>query len=198
MDNNDKTLQSYEENIQEYLSGTPQTAYDSLKNWIDKALTFVPKGGTVLELGSGPGRDAAYMQSKGYRVMATDATQGFVDLLQKAGHDSLLLNALTDEFGTDYDMIFAHAVLLHFNPEQVRLVIEKAYKSLKPKGVLAFSVKLGKGSAWTNEKLDSPRFFHYWQKPELDNLLKTTSFSSFEITEGKSTNAKWLYVISKK
>jgi len=32
--------------------------------WINKALGFVTKDGTILELGSGFGRDALYMQAK--------------------------------------------------------------------------------------------------------------------------------------
>ena len=195
---NDRTLQTYNDHIDNYVSGTPQIIYASLKVWMDQALSLIPEGGAILELGSGFGRDATYMKSCGYHVTATDAAQGFVDLLQKAGHETRLLNALTDEFGNSYDMIFAHAVLLHFSPEQAGLVIKKAFVSLNSAGVLAFSVKQGSGAKWTNEKLGSPRHFYYWQKPELEKLLKTTDFSDFAITEGKSKNASWLYVIAKK
>jgi 2-polyprenyl-3-methyl-5-hydroxy-6-metoxy-1,4-benzoquinol methylase len=195
---NDRTLQTYNDHIAEYVSGTPQTIYSSLKNWMDKALRLIPKGGAILELGSGFGRDATYMKSLGYHVTATDAAQGFIDLLQKAGHEARMLNALTDDFGNGYDMVFAHAVLLHFTPEQTDLVIKKAFESLKSDGILAFSLKQGSGSKWTDEKLGSPRRFYYWQKPALEKLLEATAFSDFAITEGKSKNADWLYVIAKK
>lgn len=198
MDDNDRTLKSYESHINEYIAGTPQAAYASLQAWRDHALEMVPSGGTILELGSGFGRDAVHMQSSGYHVIATDAVQGFVDILQKAGLDNRLLNALTDDFGSDYDMVYAHAVLVHFDREQTMSVIKKALKSLKAGGVLAFSVKQGDGSKWTNEKLGSPRLFYYWQRPELEALLTAIGISKFEITEGKSRHASWLFVIASK
>src|ERR1039458_4299559 len=98
-DDNDKTLQSYSDHVQDYVAGTPQDVSSDLREWIDQALALIPAGGTILELGSGPGRDATYIKSKGYKIIATDAVPGFVDLLLKAGHEARLLNVLTDDFG---------------------------------------------------------------------------------------------------
>lgn len=41
--------------------------------------------GTVLELGSGPVWDAAYLEGRGPRVVRTDAVSAFVDLLLATG-----------------------------------------------------------------------------------------------------------------
>ena len=196
-DDNDKTLQSYEEHIQEYVDGTPQAVDGGTKAWIDRALALLPKHATVLELGSAFGRDAAYIKSKGFKVIATDAVQGFVDLLRKSGFEARLLNALTDDFGHDYDMLFAQAVLLHFNPEQVEQILQKAHSSLKPKGIIAFSVKQGNGSEWTKAKLDAPRYFHYWQREDLQAVVQDAGFTIEEILEHKG-NFEWLQVIARK
>jgi SAM-dependent methyltransferase len=196
-DDNDKTLQSYEEHIQEYVAGTPQAVDGGTKAWIDRALALLPKHATVLELGSAFGRDAAYIKSKGFKVIATDAVQGFVDLLRKSGFEARLLNALTDDFGHDYDMLFAQAVLLHFNPEQVEQILQKAHSSLKPKGIIAFSVKQGNGSEWTKAKLDAPRYFHYWQREDLQAVVQDAGFTIEEISEHKG-NFEWLQVIARK
>lgn len=195
---NDITIQSYNDHTEEYLRSMSSSTSDDIKRWIDRMLKLVPLGGRVLELGSGAGRDATYMESLGYHVVATDAAQGFVDRLQKAGHETKQLNALTDEYGNDYDLLFANAVLLHFSPEDVKTVLRKAHDSLNEDGIMAFSVKQGQGSEWLTEKIDAPRQFYYWNKPDIEQLLKDSDFSIVEITEGKSRKASWHYVIAKR
>jgi SAM-dependent methyltransferase len=198
VDDNDTTLQSYNDHIQEYVDGTPQAVDGDFKAWIDRALQQIPAGSTVLELGSGFGRDADYIESKGYKVIRTDGAQGFVDLLIKQGHQALLLNAITDEFGKKLDMIFANAVLLHFSPQQVEQVIEKAYQSLKPGGVFAFSLKQGEGSEWSEKKLNAKRYFKYWDEQELKSLLARTKFIQIDRSKRTTPRDKWLQVIVKK
>jgi SAM-dependent methyltransferase len=93
VDENEITLQSYNQHIKEYVAGTPKSVIHGMfKDWIDRALANISKGSSVLELGSGFGRDADYIESKGYKVVRTDAAQGFVDLLKKQGHEALSLN----------------------------------------------------------------------------------------------------------
>lgn len=195
---NDKTLKSYEDHVQDYVAGTPQAVEGEFKAWIDRVLKLVPKHGTILELGSAFGRDAAYIKSKGYKVIATDAVQGFVDLLQKSGHEARMLNALTDDFGHDYDMIFANAVLLHFTPDQVKEILQKAHRSLKPTGILAFSVKRGNGQSWSEAKLNAPRYFYYWKRDDLESVVKVAGFKVVELADRNGTSDKWLQVIARK
>jgi SAM-dependent methyltransferase len=194
---NDKTLQSYANHVQDYVAGTPQVVEGEFKAWINRALKLVPKHGTVLELGSAFGRDAAYIESKGFKVIATDAVQGFVDLLRQSGHEARLLNVLTDDFGRGYDMLFANAVLLHFKPDQVKEILQKAYQSLKPGGVLVFSVKRGNGSAWSRAKLNAPRYFYYWERDDLEAMIQAIGFEIIELSNAVRSD-KWLQVIASK
>lgn len=199
MDNNDTTLKSYQDHIKDYYAVTPHEVRDDSKSWIDRVLAKIPPAGTVLELGSAFGRDAKYIESKGYKVFASDAVQGFVDSLSKIGFDAKLLNALTDDFGSGHDLVFANAVFLHFSPGELKDVLGKTHQSLKPGGLLAFSVKKGEtGSEWSNEKINAPRYFHYWQQADLEPLITDAGFKIIEISEGASRTAKWLQVIAKK
>jgi len=196
-DDNDKTLESYEGHIQDYIAANKPVTEGDLKVWIDRALSFAAKGTTILELGSAYGRDAAYIESLGYKVNRTDAVQGFVNLLRAGGHEAHKLNILTDDFGKGYDMVFANAVLLHFSPEQFRQALIKARNCLKPGGVLAFSVKKGNGDEWSSHHLGAPRYFHFWQQEALQSIVQDTGFKVEEISERKS-NFEWLQVIARK
>src|SRR4051812_37538281 len=128
MMDNDTTIKAYNDHIEAYIASMSPAIQDDVKAWIDRALKLIPEGSEILELGSGAGREADYIESQGYKVLRTEAAQGFVNLLRKQGHDDArLLNVLTDDFGRGWTMIFAKALLLHFNPEQIRQILDKSY-----------------------------------------------------------------------
>jgi predicted TPR repeat methyltransferase len=193
-DSNQITLDSYNSHIQEYVNRTKQQLDGDLKAWIDKALKLAYKDDPILELGSGFGRDADYIENQGYKIQRTDAAQAFVDLMQRQGHEAKLLNAITDDFGGPFGMVFANAVLLHFKPDETALVLKKAHATLISEGILAFSVQKGNGERWSNPKLNAPRYFYDW---ESDKLQKAVTEAGFVVTEVEtSTNSKWLHVIA--
>lgn len=199
MDDNNITLQSYNEHVKDYVAGTPQVLDDEFEKWVDRSLKLIPKRGKVLEIGSGFGRDAIYIESLGYNVLRSDATPGFVKLLQEQGYEARHLNILTDQIDDKYDMVFAHAVFPHFKPRQLEDVLLKIHKCLKPGGVLAFSVKQGSGSEWTKIKIGAPRYFYYWSSSDdVQALVNKTGLTVVETTAYVSKYANWLLVIAKK
>jgi 8-oxo-dGTP pyrophosphatase MutT (NUDIX family) len=197
---NDTTVASYEAHVQEYINGTPKNVDGQFKEWIDKALSLTDQTKPILELGSAFGRDAAYIEAKGYKVERTDVTKQFVEYLQKQGHSARVLNAITDELGSNYGMVFANAVFLHFTREKLTQVLSKIPQSLDVNGILAFSVKKGEGEAWSQDKLGAPRYFCYWQQEPLQEAVQTASFEIINITDTVSSNKgqEWLHVIAKK
>lgn len=199
-DDNKKTLDAYENGLEAYNAAKIAKVTGSVKEWVDASLNIIPEHGRVLELGSGHGRDADYIESRGFVVERTDAANSFVEYMMRNGKKARLLNALTDYFGTGYDMIYANAVLLHFTPEQFIQVIKKAYLSLRQDGVLAFSVKIGDGSEWSNSKLNAPRYFTYWNERDLKEIISMTGFEMVFWEEGSTghDNSDWYHIILKK
>lgn len=196
---NQKTLQTYEAHIQDYVDGTPKVASGSVTQWIDAALALIPKTGRILEIGSATGRDADYIESRGYHVERTDAVQGFIDLLRAHGHDARLLDATAGNFGGPCDLIYANAVFLHFTPLELKGVLTAAHASLKPTGILAFSVKAGTGTEWSERKLSAPRFFQYWEEAALTASINGAGFTLSAITHYTSDHSQeaWLQVIAR-
>lgn len=80
--NNQKTIQSYEANINAYIEGTTKVVNGPVKLWIDRTCDGLIDSAKILEIRSGDGRSAKYIESKGYKVQRTDATLGFVKLIQ--------------------------------------------------------------------------------------------------------------------
>ena len=194
MDDNQTTLAAYEGNVQKYIDGTPNKVDGYIKTWIDTTLARIQPAARILEIGTATGRDADYMESRGFRVERTDATKAFVTLQQERGHEAKVLNVLTDELGGPYDLVFADAVLLHFSPDQTGRVLEKIKRSLKPGGTLAFTLKKGDGEEWSEHKLGERRYFCFWQPDAIRTLLVSKGYDvlSLEVTE----DGKWLHIIA--
>ncbi len=170
------TLESYELGVQEYIDGTSHEVSRSFKGWIDATLSYLPAHAQIIEIGSGFGRDARYIESLGFRVERTDAAEAFVSFLQGKGFAARTFNILTDAFDAQYDLLFANAVFLHFTPEELETVFAKVHTALNKDGILAFTVKRGEGQEWSNAKLGRPRYFCYWSENRILPLLERAGF----------------------
>lgn len=197
---NEQTLQTYKEKLQEYIDNTPKVINDAEYPWIDQALSYIPKDGTILELGSGAGRNAEHIVERHYNLECTEAVAEFVEIMQNNGLNARLLNILTDDIKEKYDMVLANAVLVHFTEQQCELVFQKAYDALNAHGIFAVSVKIGEGEKWTNEKLEAPRYFKYWQPDAIKDLAEKFGFEWLSMSSGEVSlkNASWLYIILRK
>lgn len=175
-DGNAITLESYRRGWPQYLAGTPNFVPDSHRSWLLDALALRPAGSTVLEIGSGPGYDATFMETRGARVERTDATAGFVAHLRNQGHAARQLNVLTDELGGPYGMIFAFAVFQHFEDWQFHLALRKCADALVAGGVLAFSCRRGGFPEWRERKGMARRLFWYWEPGPLWDAIEHAGF----------------------
>jgi SAM-dependent methyltransferase len=198
-DSNQATLQSYEQCSQAYIDGTTHQPAPSTRRWINTALHGLPSSARILEIGSGFGRDAAYIAAVGYTVACTDAAQSFVDALLARGFTASRLNLLTDPVPGDQDLIIANAVLLHFTPGECALALGKLQSALAEGARLAISLKAGDGEEWSSAKLGAPRYFCYWRPEPLCAVLEQAGFTDIHIeaTATDRAHADWLYVLAR-
>lgn len=164
--------------------------------YLDQVARLVGTG-TVLELGSGPGWDASYLESRGPRVVRTDGASAFVDMLQAAGHPARLLDVRADDFGGPYDAVLADAVLLHLTREEFVDVLQRARRAVRSGGLLAATLKEGDGEAWTQAKLGLPRHFTYWREPAVHAALGATGWQVLSFDHVAGRLEPWLFVIAR-
>jgi len=191
----DATLAAYERGARQYAernAGAPSPQVEDL-------VARVPRGAHVLELGSGPGRDASALESAGLAVDRTDGATAFVDALRASGHEARVLDVRADDFGGPYDAVFANAVLLHVPRAGLPGVLATARRSCTPGGLLVASFKKGDGEAWTQAYLDDPRHFTYWDEPGLTAALLEAGWTPvdvFESTRAESVE-RWITAIAR-
>lgn len=202
---NDVTIDAYNTHLDQYLLNTPSQygdRHDFFLHWIDTALAHTPKEGIIFEIGSGHGRNARHIGQKGYNIIRSDASQSFVDYLNQRNEPTQFFNVLRHDFPSQYDTIFADAVLPHFKPEHTEIVLRKIHAALKPGGIFAFATKQGVGEEWINEKDILGRYTYYWGPEALRALIEKAGYELilFEPNIGGADlpNRIWIHVIARK
>lgn len=183
---NDQTIDAYNKGFHSYLEKTPSAygaPHDELKKWIDTALSFAQKGGSVLEIGSATPRDANYIRKHGFTVQCSDAAINFVRHLQLLGEDAIQLNITRETPSKKYDLIFANAVFPHFTIQDTKHALKHINNCLNENGILTFNVKQGEGDEWVEEKMIH-RYVHYWQPYEIYDLVKSQGYDVLLLEDG--------------
>ena len=111
---------------------------------------YIPHGfASILDVGAGSGRDAAWLASKGHRVVAVEPSSGMRKEAERfhPGPEFTLFSdrlpdlAMTCRTGLSFDLILLNAVWM-FIPEAAR---ERSFRKLiallKPRGVIALSLR---------------------------------------------------------
>jgi SAM-dependent methyltransferase len=114
-----------------------------------------PPGATILDVGAGSGRDAAWFASHGYDVVAVEPS----DAMRVRGHqlhqsnriqwlsDSLPDLAQVRRLGLAFDLILLSAVWMHVPPASRERALRKLATMLAPNGRIAISLRLGEPDA---------------------------------------------------
>ena len=193
---NEQTVDYYEQNFGTYVEENGHLQ-ESVQRWLDASIEQIKEWGTVLELGSGLGLDADYLESEWLKVMRSDITSVFIKHLESEWHDVATIDARTFELKKKFDAIVADAVLLHFDMEEFQESLLSINAHLKQRGVFAFTVREGDG-ALIKENDRGQRFFQYWQMDILQSVLERYGFKLVSHTKELVGGHVWLNVIAKK
>lgn len=194
-DPDDITLAAYQASADRYIART-RPATPALRGFLDR-FAGMAGSGQVLEIGSGPGRDAGYLEEHGVRVTRSDATPAFVARLRAAGHHARLLDVRSDDLGGPYDGVLANAVLLHLSREQFRAAMHRVRQAVTGGGLLAVTLKEGDGEQWSTAKLGLPRHFTYWREAALRAVLQDTGWDVTFLEHVPGRTDQWLLLIAR-
>lgn len=126
-----------------------ETAHPALLAIVDN--NFQDTTRSVLDVGAGTGRDAAWFASRGYRVVAAEPSWA----MQKIGkrlHPEPGIEWRTDRLpnlehtvttGEKFDLIILSAVWMHVSPEDRHSALEILSQLLKPKGFIYITLRIG-------------------------------------------------------
>ena len=179
---------------------------DAAAHQRDRFVAALGGSGRVLEIGSGPGRDAAALEGSGLSVRRTDVTAAFVDLLRADGHPADVLDPLGDDLddprrpGTPYDGVWAAASLLHVARTDLPVVLRRLAAATRPGGALHVSVKEGAGEGWSvHGSVAAPRRFTYWSAEDLEAVVEDAGWRVAQRGGGEGQRGeRWLDLLARR
>jgi SAM-dependent methyltransferase len=123
--------------------------------------------GTVLDLGCGPGRDAAQLQQRGLHVLGVDFARFALRRAGNKGIETRELNYETDLHvfpSACFDGIWTNCSLTTTPRHKILLIIADLKRILKPAGVLFFGF------------IEGPQYQEGWIKPDKKYALPRYRF----------------------
>ena len=177
------TVASYDAFAAQYRSCSEARPY-LVGEAVERFAATLPVGARVLEVGSGPGRDARALEAVGLSVRRTDITPAFVAMLRADGFAADVIDPLTDDLsdparaGAPYDGVWAGASLLHVDRAHMPEVVRRLGDATRAGGVLHMSLKEGDGERWAMDgDVGGPRRFVYWRAQPVRELLGANGWS---------------------
>lgn len=156
-------------------------------------------GGTVLDVGAGSGRDAAWFAANGFDVVAVEPSEAMLAHARKL-HPSTKIHWLSDSLpdlakvrrlGLSFDLILLSAVWMHIPPEARQRSLRKLATMLAPNGRIAISLRLGVP--------DSDRAMYEVSLPELSTIAQQFGLRVVRTTDNQDrlgrTEVSWTNVV---
>lgn len=112
--------------------------------FVEQTMDYFPKGGRILELGTGTGADSLFLVSHGFKVVATDFSEAALSELQTRSANTPNLEIkqldLSNPFpfnDQEFDVVYAHLSLHYFNSQTTKQIFDEIFRVLKPEGTIA-------------------------------------------------------------
>lgn len=193
--NNQLTVAAYEQCAIDYALATkPATPH------VDQPLLQVLRdalrdGATVLEVGSGPGWDADWLEQAGLTVRRTDATEAFLAFQKQRGKTAGYLDVVRGPIDGSYDAILAMYVFQHVGQQQLPAVLGKVSAALRAGGHLFFTILEGTGEVL--ETSTEGRQYHIarWRKDALESLLASLGMRLAWSDIREDSEGRWLALL---
>ncbi len=190
-----RTVDTYDVLAKEYDDETVDFWERFPSTFIDKFSELTK--GTVLDVGSGPGRDGLILQSKGLNVVCLDASKTMVELSKARGLKSVVgdFNELPFE-DHSFDAVWAYTSLLHIPKSEIYKPLTEITRVLKSGGVFGLGLIEGEEELYRESSgMNQPRWFSFYKKEEIETLLSQYGFSPLYFEEFKPGSKKYLNFI---
>jgi SAM-dependent methyltransferase len=191
------SIPHYEQNAARLVNQYESLSFQDVHAGITEMLPA--PGATVLDVGAGSGRDAAWLAANGYDVVAVEPSDVML-AHARALHPSSRIHWLSDSLpdlakvrrlGLRFDLILLSAVWMHIPPATRQRSLRKLTTLLAPKGRIAISLRLGAP--------DTERAMYEVSLPELSSLAQQFGLRVVRTTDSHDklgrSEVSWINVV---
>lgn len=193
---NRRTIDGYEACARDYaaaVAGDPSGVGEAALRRLAGAL---PRGARALEIGSGPGWDADFLETLGVAVDRTDAAGAFRAFQAERGRVVAPLDVVEDALPGPSDAVVALCVLQHVERGRLDDVLRKIVGALHPRGVFLAAMREGEGDGWEHGESGDYRLV-LWPVDALHERLDAAGFE-VEWEMRHRGNGDWLYFLARR
>lgn len=144
-----------------------------LQKYIDTFLSSLP-GTRILDLGSGPGRDALILKERGFSPTCIDISDAMISLCKEKGLEAFRgdIEGVALE-NNSFDGAWAYASLVHIPKIRIYNALARIYELLKLQGLFFCGVIEGDSEVFyeSTTKPGKKRFFALYHEDEFRNIL---------------------------
>lgn len=170
------------------------------KKYVDKFLSYLSTGASVLDIGCGTGELLEYYSDNGFVSAGIDVAEEMIRISKEkvpsAGVRNLSLYNM-DKMGEKFDAISATFVLVHVPKEKINEVVEKVYERLNDGGVFfaQFTTSLQEGLQ--DEPLDNSCKYYAvnYSNDEICSVLENHGFSVLDNITDEEINSNGVGVV---
>lgn len=176
--------------------------------FIDKFISYLPKGAHVLDVGSGPGTFTKYLIEKDYNAEGIDLSDEMLHIARQKVPEATFIKMDMRHLTFDkesFDGLLVAYALIHIPTPDLQETLRGFYRVLKPNGYSLFIAQKGKPDQIVDEafKPDEKMFFNFFTKERLNTLLTKAGFRVVVQEEHKSQDTESMsdtiiYTIAKK
>lgn len=131
---------------------------------------------TLLEIGAGPGKDAAFFRENGLDVVCIDLSEDMVTRCRQKGLSAYVMDMARLEFApASFDAVYALNCLLHIPKTELPDVLAGIERVLAPAGLLLMGVYGGFDyeGVWEDDRYEPKRFFSFHTDEHLRRVVST-------------------------
>jgi SAM-dependent methyltransferase len=159
------TLQFYDKDAAAYADFSAARDFTRLNQFLE----CLSPNASILELGCGAGHDAVYMQSRGFKVTATDGAPNMVEIARRRLGSAVSLMRFDELVAVDaYDAVWANASLLHAPFHALPDILSRIHRALRKGGRFFAGYKAGSGDH--RDRLG--RLYNYPSAADLDRAYQ--------------------------
>lgn len=156
--------------------------------------------GLVLDLGSGPGRDALILQEAGLKVVCLDAAEAMVKITKQRSLLSVQADFMKIPFPEEtFAGVWAYTSLIHLPKKQFPDALLEAKRVLGRGGVFGIGVIEGETEGYSySAGTNRPRYFAYYTIDEMEFVLKSHGLEVFYFEQFKPKERNYLNFLARK
>ena len=195
---NISTLAGYEGCADDYAETTAPRPEAGDQPALVELLKLAPPGSRLLEIGSGPGWDADWLEERGLAVRRTDGADSFVQFQAGRGRRAERLDVIRDPLGGPYDGVVALHVLQHVEREALPSVLAGIAAAIRDGGVFLLALREGQGETAEIGSKGNEYYVALWPRSEIVAILAALGLDLRWSHSFDGRDGRWLTALFRK